>query len=211
MIEESPQAGLIARAVAGDRVALTLLLTETRSGLCGYLASRIPADLKGTLDADDIAQEAHVEVFRHIGDFENRGPGAFERWLRTIALRKLRDAIKMRRADRRGGGRVAVSPFPRHVEDSIVALLDLVAVPGQTPSRSAARHEAVAAVQSALSELPEDYRQAVWMVYIEGRSVASAAEHMGRTERAIHNLCYKAKDRLREHLGSDARFFSSSG
>lgn len=210
MVEDTQQPEMLKRAISGDVVALTVLLTESRAGVCAYLAHRIPADLKGTIDADDIVQEAHVEVFRHINSFEFRGPGSFDRWVKTIAIRKLRDAIKMRRADRRGGGNFAVSPFPRHIEDSMVAILDLIALPGQTPSRSAARHEAVAAVQSALSELPEDYRQAVWMVYIEGRSVAAAAEQMGRTERAIHNLCYKAKDRLRECLGSRSRFLSSS-
>lgn len=211
MSADEQQLSMIRRAVGGDIVALTVVLTESRAKLLDYLQRRIPPDLKGTVDADDLAQEAHVEVFRHIGDFELRGPDSLDRWVATIALRKLRDAIKMRRADRRGGGKMALSPFPRHVEDSMVALLDVLAVTTRTPSQSAVRHEVVAAVQDALAELPEDYRQAIWMVHIEGRSAAAAAEQMGRTERAIHNLCYKAKARLRERLGSDSRFMSSSG
>jgi RNA polymerase sigma-70 factor (ECF subfamily) len=212
-LDEPPQVeSLVGRAVGGDAVALTMLLTQSRGGLCGYLGGRIPADLRGSIDADDVAQEAHVEVFRHIRAFEPRGPDSFHRWVKTIALRKLRDAIKARRAACRGGGRAAVGGgVAAHLEDSMVAFLDLLAGPDRTPSRSAARHEVVYAMQQAMTELPEDYRQAVWLVYIEGQPVAAAAERMGRTERAVHNLCYKAKDRLRDILGSRSRFFSSSG
>ncbi len=203
--------GLVRRAIGGDEVALTILLTESRNRLCGYLSGKIPRELGGRIDADDITQEAHVEVFRHVRSFEPRGAESFDRWVRTNALRKLRDAIKARRADRRGGGRLPVGALSANVEDSMIGLLDLLAGPDHTPSRSVARHEAVAAVHAALDGLTAEYREAVWLVYIEGRPVAAAAEQMGRTERAVHNLCYKAKHRLRELLGSDSRFLSSSG
>ncbi len=203
--------GLVRRAVAGDEVALTILLTESRNALCGYLSGKIPRELAGQIDADDIAQEAHVEVFRHLRSFEPRGAESFDRWVRTIALRKLRDAIKARRADRRGGGKLPVGALPAKMEDSMIGLLDLLAGPDHTPSRSVARHEAVAAVRAAIEGLTAEYREAVWLVYIEGRPVAAAAAEMGRTERAVHNLCYKAKHQLRELLGSHSRFLSSSG
>ena len=211
MDEPQRPGDLIDRAVRGDEVALTILLTQSRGRLCGYLCAKIPSNLSGQIDADDIVQEAHVEVFRHIGSFEMRGPESFDRWVKTIAIRKLRDSVKACRADRRGGGRSPIGTVTASVEESMVALLDLLAGPDKTPSRSAARHEVVAAIRDALTELPEDYRQAVWIVYIEGHPPAVAAERMQRTERAIHNLCYKAKDRLRDILGSRSRFLSSSG
>lgn len=211
MTHEDERIRLIERAVGGDPAALTFLLTDSRSRLCGYLTRKIPSDLRGMIDADDIAQEAHVEVFRHVRTFENRGPDSFDRWVTTIAARKLRDAVKMRRALRHGGGHVIAGGGARSKEDSMVALLDLVALPDRTPSRSAVRHEAVAAMQRALDGLPEDYRRAVWLVYIEGRSVSDAATAMGRTDRAIHNLCHKGKARLREILGNDSQYLSSSG
>lgn len=210
MDESDRTMSLVTRAVAGDEAALTLLLAESAPGLRAYLSGRIPAALRGTIDADDITQDAQVEVFRHIRSFEPRGPGSFDRWVRTIALRELRDVIRARRAARRGGERVAVRAPTTEQEDSMVGLLDVLSGPGASPSRSVARHEAVAAVQAAIEGLPEDYRQAVWLVYIEGQPVSAAAAAMGRTERAIHNLCYKAKDRMRHLLGSQSRFLSGS-
>lgn len=197
------------RAIAGDTVALTLLLTSGRRALCEFVARRIPADLRGGIDADDTVQEAHAEVFRHIHRFERRGDDSFDRWVRTIALRKLRDAIKMRRADKRGGRNVQVHAAGAGVDESVVMLLDLMAGAEKSPSRCAAGAEAVGAVRAALDLLPVDYREAVTLIYLQGLSVEEAAAKMSRTDRAIHNLCHKAKSRLREILGTQSRFLSA--
>lgn len=208
MSSPSYQSDLIRRAVAGDPAALTLVLTETRDDVCRRVAGRIPSNLAGLIDADDVVQEAHVEAFRHIREFEDRGPDALVRWVSTIALRKLRDAMKMRQAIKRGGGQIALT---HATADSAVALLDYIAEFDHTPSRSVARREIVSTIQDALALLPDDYRRAVGLVYMQGLSVAQAAADMGRTERAIHNLCFKARTRLRDLIGDDARFRSRSG
>ncbi len=196
----------IRQAVSGSEAALTLLLTDSHARLCQHLARRIPASLAAVVDAEDIAQEAYTEAFRHIGTFQPRGDDAFYRWIGTIAIRRLRNAIKRQRAVKRGAGDGAVGRGRPNIEDSMIGLLDLVADPGHTPSRSAARHEAVAAVRAALAALPPDYRRAVWLVHIRGYSTADAAAEMGRTESAVQNLCYKAKQRLRALLGSPSNF-----
>ncbi len=86
-----------------------------------------------------------------------------------------------------------------------------MAGPAGTPSRCAATHEAVAALEAALVQLPEDYRRAVQLVYIEGQPVSTVAAQMGRTDRAIHNLCFKAKAHLRDLLGSGSHYLSGWG
>lgn len=202
---ERREAELARRSSAGDVAALTVLLTESRRRLVGYIAGRIPARLQSEVDAEDIVQSALVPAYREIGRFEYRGPGSFQRWLATIALRKLRDAIRLRRAARRGGGERFVGAGAA-VDESMIALLDGVSARGRSPSRSLARHEAIEAIRQAMDALPEDYRRALWLVSIEAHSVSEAAAAMGRTERAIHNLCHKARERLRELLGSFSRF-----
>ena len=207
----SREAELVSRAVRGDRVALTTLLTQSRHALVRYVAERLPADVRGAVDTDDIVQQTHVDVFGKFSQFHDRGAGSFARWTATIALRRLRDAIRRQRALKRGGGVVHVPSGAAALEDSLIALLDWVEAPGHSPSRSIARREAMAAVQTALDELPPDYREALWKVNVEGIGVAAAAQAMGRSERAVHNLCYKARNRLRELLGARDRYLSSRG
>jgi RNA polymerase sigma-70 factor, ECF subfamily len=199
----------VQRAIAGDAVALTLLLTTHRRGVRDYVAGRIPANLRGVLDADDLVQDAYAEVFRHIGNFVPQGADSFGRWVRTIALRKLRDAIKIRGADKHGGEKVQVHAVSPGIGESMVLLLEIMSSDEKSPSRCAAGAEAVAAVREALSLLPDDYQHAVSLVYLQGLSVKVAAANMNRTERAVHNLCHKAKSRLRELLGTQSRFLSA--
>ncbi len=45
-------------------------------------------------DADDLAQEVLLVVFREVGGFERRGQGAFRAWLRTILANRVRDYFR---------------------------------------------------------------------------------------------------------------------
>jgi len=205
------QTELTRRAAAGDELALTLLLQRTRPRLLEYVGRRIPADLRASVGADDIAQQAHVEAYRNVARFTPRGERAFERWLWTIALRKLRDAIRLRRAAKRGGPRAEAALAGAGLEDSIVGLLDVLAGPGRTPSRQVARQEALDAIRAALDALDPPYREAIWLAHIESRPIAEVARHMGRSQRSVHGLLRRGLAQLRERLGRESRFLTVFG
>src|SRR5262245_49989065 len=130
---------LVSRAILGDETALKVLLTNHRSNVRQRVAYRIPEGLRRAIDPDDIVQDAFVDVFRNIASFQWRDEYSFGRWLLTIAFRRLRDAIKRQRSIKRGGGRTPLRPPMPWLEDSMIALLDLLAAPGHTPSQSVAR------------------------------------------------------------------------
>ncbi len=207
---EERELALVRRAAAGDAVALKLLLTKTRPRLRCYISRQIPSDLGRVADADDIVQETHVVVFHRIDGFQPRGADSFFQFTAAIAMNLLRNAITRHRAAKRGGGRAPIRR-PKSIEDSTIAMLDLLAGPGHTPSRSVARHEAIEAVESALAELPDHYQQAVRLVHIEGCPVREAASRMGRTERAVHGLCRRGLKLMRNQLFSASKFLSLKG
>ncbi len=211
MCNNERECALIERAVDGDTVALQLLLANSRDSVCQYIAGKVPTALAQHVDADDIVQEAHIEVFRRIDGFVPGGPDSFRRWVSVIALSRLRNAIRYHGAVKRGGGENVVQATARSRSDSTIALLDLLAGPGRTPSRSVARAEAVHAVETALAQLPEQYEQAVRLVHLEGCPVKDAARHLGKTERAVHGLCRRGLDQLRNQLESATNYLSSSG
>ena len=90
----------------------------------------------------------------------------------------------------------------------MVHLLEVLAAHSRTPSRSAAAHEAVEAVQRALSGLPEDYGEAIRLRYVEGLPVAQIATRMNRSEGSVHMLCNRGLQALRIALGDSARFLT---
>lgn len=198
----------IQRAIDGDLVELTLLLRESRRRLCALVGGKVPADLRRLIDADDVVQDAQVEAFRHIGELEVRSEDSFDRWLATIAVRKLRDSIKRLRAVKRGGGQPRVHDTDA-LQESAIALFNLVTGSEGSPSRTVARAEAVQVIESALADLPAHYRHAVQLVYMEGCPVAVAAVEMCCTERAVHGRCRRALDLLRDRLGSGSRIISA--
>jgi RNA polymerase sigma-70 factor, ECF subfamily len=199
---------LVERAAAGDEVATTVLLSITYSRLQQHLQRRIPRDIQACIDVDDVVQDTQIQVFRNVSTFRSTGPDSFYRWVATVGLHRLRNIIKAQRALKRGRGRTIGGSSGSAETGSSHSLMDWLRGPDNTPSQHASRLEAEDALSASLGGLPEHYRQAVRLVYLEGRSVEEVARIMGRTERAIHNLCHKAKEQLHLAMGSTSRFFS---
>ena len=199
---------LVSRASAGDRSAIQELLMLHHRQLVTIMEKQIPGDLRGVLSADDVCQEAYVSVFRRITSFQPHDEQAFERWLRTIADRKLVDLIRTQRAAKRGGGKRVDALYPRNDTSSMIELLDILAVHERTPSKSAAHRELVRIVQDALDGLKEDYREVLRLRYIQSLSVAETAQQMGRSDGAVMMLCNRGLQQLEEVIGDPSRFFS---
>lgn len=56
------------------------------------------------------------------------------------------------------------------------------------------------ALYSALSKLKREYRAALYLVYIENMSYAEAGRVIGKSEKQMKNLVYRAKPVLKEQL-----------
>jgi hypothetical protein len=85
----------------------------------------------------------------------------------------------------------------------VVALLDLLASPQHSPSRSVADVKPCLRAErdpNFASSLP----RAIELVYLQGRTVAAAAQEMGRTQRAVHGLCRRGTRLLAQRLGASA-------
>ncbi len=200
---------LAKRAAGGDVPAFEVLISEIRPRLCDHIARYIPASMRRLIDGDDMIQEACVIATRRIRDFVPETPNSFYRWMAAIALSCLRDSLKRYRAAKRGGKAHAVGRIRGGIEESSIQVWNLLVGSDQTPSRVVRGHEASRAVLDAVGKLPEHYRQAVWMIHIEQRSVADAASRMGKSERAVHGLCRRGLKLLQEQLVSMSRFIST--
>ena len=200
---------LAKRAATGDIPAFEVLISEIRPPLCDHIARYIPASMRRLIDGDDLIQEACVIATRRIRDFVPETPRSFYRWMAAIALSCLRDNIKRYRAAKRGGKGHAVERVRPGIEESSIQVWNMLAGPDQTPSRVVRGSEASRAVLDAIAKLPEHYRQAVWMVHIEQRTVADAAARLGKSERAIHGLCRRGLKLLQEQLVSMSRYITT--
>jgi RNA polymerase sigma-70 factor (ECF subfamily) len=114
--------------------------------------------LTGTAaDADDLAQAAVEKAMRNVDRYE---PGTnVDRWLITIAHNHWRDERRSARARR------------PHVDVDV--LIDMA---GEDGAETQARRDADQHVRDAVAALPDEQRQVVALVLVEGFAYREAAE-----------------------------------
>lgn len=193
-------------ATEGDADALQRLIIHYHPQLRTALDGLMDRAARSFVDPDDVLQEAYASAYQTITGCCFDGPGGFYKWLERIALNKLKDQQRAAGRQKRDHAREI-----RSCVDTGTSYPDLVqrlASPDSTPSRQVARGEAVAAVVSSLARLTDDQRQVVRLRFLEGRSVADVAAHLGKTEPAVHMLCHRGLKSLRGLMASISHYLT---
>lgn len=202
------EADLVTLARSGDERALAALLAAYRGDVLAYLERHTPAELRPYVDPQDLLQDAYLDACRGIAGFTPDGPQAVRRWLYTLARNRVLAQLRQGRALKRGGRLPDGDPSPDTAGDDgpLVRLLDELVVHQRTPSRSASRHELVAALHRSIDRLKPDHRQAIWLRHVEGLRVDECASRMNRSQGAFLLLCNRGFKELRRELRSASRF-----
>lgn len=189
---------LTSRAHDGDESALAILLEKY--GPAARAKLHIPPKWSAVLTADDVMQQAYLEAFLHIDQFEPRGDGAFGAWLSTIATNVLRDAIAWLSAQKRGGGRTALTR--RTGGESAVALIETLGVDEGSASQQVRLKESIERLHQGIAELPPHYRAVIREYDLMQRPAEQVAAELGGSVGAMYMLRRRAMYKLRDLLGS---------
>lgn len=145
-------------------------------------------------DAEDVAQEAFLRAFRSLDRLAQ--PVAFLGWLLKITRNLITDRIRSRRpsvsldaiAERAGLG--TWDPGER----------------GPDVTERLETAEEVERVLEAVAALPEKYREAVALRYLQGLDGKTMAELLGEPEGTVRNRLFRALQKLRSAMeGRKAR------
>ena len=196
------EADLIARAKDGDEVALTELLVIYWAKLRKHVARKVTGPIQGVVDAEDILQQTFLQAMQHIGQFSAHGDSSFYGWLKAIATNCAHDTTRRLTNAKRGGNRRQVRKLAHSDESSMADLVQMLSAGSHTPSGSAARHEEIEAVQRSIESLPDEYRQAVQLRYLEGKSLAETSAEMSRSPRAVQGILDRARKKMRTTLAN---------
>src|SRR5215470_19125389 len=134
---------LLHRARSGDVDALNDLCARYLPRLQKWAHGRLPTWARGALDTHDLVQDALAQVIQRLGSFEPHHDGAFQAFLRTALLNRIRDEI--RKAHRRPTD-VLASDRPAD---------------GPSPIEEAIGSEALARYEAALQRLKPTDREAI--------------------------------------------------
>ena len=177
---EPDDRGLVAAHLAGDPDAFGVLFARHRDRLWA-VALRTTGDPE---EAADALQDALVAAFRRMDSY--RGEAAVTTWLHRIVVNASLDRLR-RRAVR------SAAPLPD----------DLESLPGAVvadPNDHIGRRELQLLVTAALAELPEDQRDAVLLVDVEGWSVEEAAAMLDCPAGTVKSRCFRGRAKLAKRL-----------
>jgi RNA polymerase sigma-70 factor (ECF subfamily) len=142
-------------------------------------------------DANDLAQETFVRVFRARASF--RTSERFSTWLFTIAANLARNHFRWRARH----PNVSLDTETGEKEQTLGSTLP---ANEQAPNEQALTAERARAVRAAVGKLPEDLREAIVLCEWEEYSVAEAAAILETTPKAVESRLYRARQILRERL-----------
>ena len=188
--QETPQTYLAAiDAVKGDQVAMLALVRRLRPRLVRWFERRLGARLRSKTDAEDLAQETFLRVWRKADSYQ---PGRVRvtTWLHTIAHRLAIDSFRRKRELTEADGPA----------EGLPELVDGAADPA---GQALARQQQVL-LDEALSALPERQRAAILLCQVQGFSNAQAAAILDVKVRALESLLARARRALREALSAEA-------
>ncbi|MCC7180405.1 MAG: RNA polymerase sigma factor [Acidobacteria bacterium] len=141
-------------------------------------------------EAEDVLQQAYVNAYLHLDQFEQRAQ--FSTWLTRIviheALGRARKAGRMQQLDDASG------------ENS---MMDRVRSPERDPEEQVYRGELAALVERAVTNLPDTFRGVFMLREVEGLSTEETAECLGLNEATVKTRLHRARLLLRRELTTD--------
>jgi len=147
--------------------------------------------LQHPADAEDIAQEVFIQVFRSIGTF--KGDALLSTWIYRITVTKALDLLRSRKRKKRFG---ILSPLfgedNRPIHEPVEHF---------HPGIRQEMKEEAGQLMKLVNELPENQRTAFLLNKIEELSYREIAAILNTTESAVDSLLSRAKQNLRKKTG----------
>jgi RNA polymerase sigma factor (sigma-70 family) len=86
------------------------------------------------------------------------------------------------------------------IDESTAGLGGILIDSGTSPSEQAEKQEMLLKQAEAIERLPDDQRDVVICHYVLGLRVGETAQNLGRTEKSVAGLLYRAKKQLGDWL-----------
>ena len=146
--------------------------------------------VQNSADAEDVAQEVFIQVFRSINSF--KGESKLSTWLYRIATTRSLDLLRSRKSKKRFG---FIQRLLGENNEPIHEIPDF-----QHPGVALEKKESAAKLLKAIQQLPDQQKTAFTLHKMEGLSYQEVSEVMETTIPAVESLMHRAKQNLRKIL-----------
>ena len=166
---------LVRKVLEGDREAFGPLVARYQRMVAG-VAWRCGA---GADEIDDLVSEVFIKTYSNLGRY--RPQHAFSTWLYRLAANHVVDHGRRARKER---GRVEM---PEEIADTSEGL-----------EQDYEKRQRIDHLKSAMEELPPHYREALFLVYVEGFKVDEAARELGLPSGTVKTRLMRGREALRK-------------
>ena len=171
---------IVLRVIDGEAPLFEVLMRRHNQRL--YRVAR--AILRDDREAEDVMQEAYVNAYTHLTQFDRRAK--FSTWLTKIAVYEA-----LARARRRGR-------YDSLDDSSLETFMPTSSSPD--PERQAFGRELGALIESAVDNLGDGYREVFMLRQVEGLSTAETAQVLGLSDDVVKTRFSRARSALQRDL-----------
>ena len=171
---------IVARVLEGETALFEILMRRHNEQV--YRAAR--AILRDEREAEDVMQEAYVNAYTHLAQFDRRAK--FSTWLTKIAIYEA-----LRRARRRGR-------YESIDDGSVETFMPITTSPD--PERQAFGRELGALIEWAVDRLGDGYREVFMLRQVQGLSTAETADLLGVSPDVVKTRFSRARHALQNDL-----------
>jgi RNA polymerase sigma-70 factor, ECF subfamily len=167
---------IVQRVRSGETALFEVLMRRHNQRV--YRVAR--AIVKDEMDAEDVMQQAYINAYVHLTQFEDRAQ--FSTWLTRIVVR---EALARRR---------------RSKPEELVDTFEQTRTDRPDPEHQAYAGELGRLIEGAVDELPEAYRGVFMLREIEGLNTAETAETLELGEEAVKTRLHRARAQVRKSI-----------
>jgi len=184
-------ATLAQRIVAGDHGAFETLMRRHN----GKLFRVARSVLKDDSEAEDALQDAYLDAYRHMADFQ--GGAQLGTWLTRIVINHALMRLRRQKRDR------VVVPFADDATPESGGEAEVADRRAEPPADATLRGEIRKILERRIDELPLAFRTVFIMRDVEDLSVQETAECLGIPAATVRTRLFRARALLREGLARD--------
>jgi len=171
---------IVSRVIEGETALFEVLMRRHNERV--YRAAR--AILRDEREAEDVMQEAYVNAYSHLAQFDRRAK--FSTWLTKIAVYEALGRMRTR-------GRY--EPLDEMPMETSMPISE-----SPNPERETFGHELGRLIESAVDALGDGYREVFMLRQVEGLSTSETAEVLGVSEDVVKTRFSRARHALQQDL-----------
>ena len=178
---------VVARVSAGETAMFETLMR--RHNQRAYRVAR--AIVRNEDDAEDVMQQAYLNAYAHLNQFEARAQ--FSTWLTRIVINAALATVRRHQPERIAD---------RHEVEGPGDSMEAARTPDSDPERQAYAGELRRVLEHAVDALPDGYRLVFVMRDVEGFSTTETAEGLQIGEEAVKTRLHRARAMLRRQVAT---------